>query len=227
MKKIINDIINKALVKKQKALSEYESKLILSQIGFPITKEKLALSEEEVLFFAEEIGYPLVLKGSSDKIIHKTEAGIIKLNLNNKEEVRKAYQELQSLNFGLEGILVQEMIKGDREFVMGLTRDPHFGPCVMFGLGGIFAEVLNDVTFRLAPLTEKDVAEMFAEIKTRRLLEFFRGEKKVKVDILKKALINLGNLGLENEKIKEIDINPIKIIDGYPIALDALVILNN
>ncbi|KAF0122934.1 MAG: ATP-grasp domain-containing protein [bacterium] len=127
----------------------------------------------------------------------------------------------------MDGVLVQEMIKGDRELVIGLTRDPQFGPCVMFGLGGIFTEILNDVSFRIAPLENRDALEMAREIRGHKILDAFRGKPPVNMDILCQALISIGNIGVEFEQIKEIDINPLIINGDKPVAVDALVVLNN
>jgi acetyl-CoA synthetase (ADP-forming) len=119
------------------------------------------------------------------------------------------------------------MVKGEREFVAGLIRDPQFGPCIMFGLGGIFTEVLKDVTFRVAPLEKRDAIEMMNEIKAKKLLDEFRGKPAVDRDVLASALINLGRIGLENDEIAEIDINPIIILKDKPVAVDALVVLRD
>jgi len=120
---------------------------------------------------------------------------------------------------------VQEMVDGERQFVIGLSRDPQFGPCVMFGLGGIFTEVLHDVSFRVAPITEMDAQEMIDEIRTNDILGEFRGSPAVNRSILAKALVGVGNLGVEMDDIAEIDINPLIVSDDRPIAVDALVIL--
>jgi len=125
----------------------------------------------------------------------------------------------------LDGILIQQMIHGDREFVAGLIRDPQFGPCVMFGLGGVYTEILNDVSFRIAPLERRDAFEMMDEIRAGGLLGPFRGSPAVNRDIMARILVNLGRIGLENPEIAEIDINPLIISDGKPVAVDALVIL--
>jgi len=219
------EVIKKAQEKGQQALAENEGKKVLEAIGISITKEEVVSSEEEAVALAEQIGYPVVLKGCSSEFLHKTELGLVKLNLDNSSKVKEAYQSLKKKELALDGVLVQEMVKGEREFVLGLTRDPHFGPCVMFGLGGIFTEALKDIVFRLAPLTKKEALEMIQEIKSQKLLKSFRGEEPVKVKKLAEALVSLGNLGVENEIIKEIDINPIKIKKGEPIAVDALVVL--
>ena len=127
---------------------------------------------------------------------------------------------------GCDALLVQEMVKGGRELVCGLTREPHFGPCVMFGIGGILTEVLQDAAFRLAPLTSWDALEMMKEIRGKKILESFRGEAAVDLKVLAQILIAVGEMGVKYETVAEVDINPLKIRpDGTPVAVDALVVL--
>jgi acetate---CoA ligase (ADP-forming) subunit beta len=221
----MNRIIAKALKNKQKVLSEFESKKILKSAGVPVTKEFLATSKAEAKKHAKKIGYPVALKGSGEKAAHKTEMGLVKLNIATDNDLIKAYDEIMSKGIDLDGILVQEMVKGSREFIIGLSRDPQFGPCVMFGLGGIFAEVLKDVSFRVAPFSEADAMEMISEIKTKRLLDKFRGSPAVNKSLLVKALVGIGNLAVLHDEIAEIDINPLIIADGKPVAVDGLVVL--
>jgi succinyl-CoA synthetase beta subunit len=221
----MEQIIKKALERGQKTLSEYDSKLVIQSVGVPVTREKLAHSKAEAVKFAGEIGYPVVAKGCSDKAAHKTEMGLVKLKLANAGEVEKAYDEITGKGIELDGVLVQEMIRGDREFVIGMSRDPQFGPCVMFGIGGIFTEVIKDVTFRVAPLTELDAEEMIDEIRMKKLLDEFRGSPAVDRKLLVKALVGIGELGYKHEEIAEIDINPLIISGNKPVVVDALVVL--
>jgi len=223
----MEQIIKKALERGQKTLSEYDSKQVIQSVGVPITREKLARTRDEAVKFAGEIGYPVVLKGCSDKAAHKTEMGLVKLKLANEDEVTRAYDEIIGRGVDLDGVLVQEMIKGDREFVIGLSRDPQFGPCVMFGIGGIFTEVIKDVSFRVAPLTEMDAEEMIDEIRMKKLLDEFRGSPAVDKKELVKALVGIGELGYRNNEIAEIDINPLIISGSKPVVVDALVVLAN
>ncbi len=219
-------LIQKAIRRGQKTLSEYDSKQVLQSVGLPVTREKLALSQDEAVAIAAEIGYPVALKGCSDKAAHKTEMGLVKLKLKNAEEVAEAYDEIVSRVAGLDGVLVQEMISGSREFVLGLTRDPQFGPCVMFGVGGVFTEAIRDVTFRVAPLSTEDAEEMLEEIRLKKLLDNFRGSPAVDRRTLVDALVGIGNLGCSHEEIAEIDINPVIICGDKPVIVDALVVLN-
>jgi len=170
---------------------------------------------------------PVVLKGCSPEIAHKTEKKLIEVDLRNFKEVERAYDAIVSRvgDTSLDGILVQEMVKGSRELVIGMIRDAQFGPCVMFGLGGIFTEVLKDVSFRIAPLEKRDAIEMAQEIKGASVLGTFRGMPPVDMDLLVSMLINAGRLGLELEAVKEVDVNPLIISGNQPIAVDALVVL--
>ena len=223
-KEVIN-LFLKAIKNGQHALSEYDSKRVVASAGVAITQEVLVHSRQEAVEKAAMIGYPVVLKGSSPLLTHKTEMGLVLVNLKDREEAIQAYDELMRKGIDLDGILIQKMVKGSREFVIGLTRDPHFGPCVMFGIGGIFTEAIKDVSFRVAPLTEGDAQEMISEIRAVKLLDTFRGEHAVDINALVKALVGIGNLGMAHEEIAEIDINPLIIAEGKPVAVDALVIL--
>lgn len=221
----MEEIIQKAIDRGQKVLSEYDSKRVISSAGIPVNREKLARTREEAVSFAGSIGYPVALKGCSDKAAHKTEMGLVKLKLGNADEVAKAYDEILAKGVELDGVLVGEMVKGDREFVLGLMRDPQFGPCVMFGIGGIFTEAIKDVTFRVAPITELDAEEMIDEIRLAKLLSAFRGNPAVDRKALVRALVSIGDLGYRCENIAEIDINPVIIAGDQPVAVDALVVL--
>jgi len=221
------EVIAKALRGKRKSLTEFESKQVIASYGVPVTREYLVRNAKEAVARAEEMGYPVVLKGSGPELLHKTELDIVRLNLKSAKEVRQAFKEIKvRAGKKLKGCLIQEMVKGQRELVMGLVRDPQFGPCVMFGLGGIYTEVLRDVSFRVAPLTEQDALEMMDEIRGRKILDAFRGMPEADRKMLAQALVGLGRLGVENERVKEVDINPLLLTkEGKPVAVDALVIL--
>jgi acetyl-CoA synthetase (ADP-forming) len=165
------------------------------------------------------------MKGCSAELSHKTEAGMVALNISSAREVAQVFEELSGKATNLDGVLVEKMVKGSREFVIGLSQDPSFGPCVMFGLGGIFTEALKDVTFRVAPLSKEDALEMIDEIKTKKLLGEFRGSPAVDRESLAKALVGVGDLGIKYDSIAEIDINPLIICGDKPVAVDALVVL--
>ena len=224
--KDVRDLLLKAIQNRQQALSEYESKLVVSAAGVPVVQEVLVHSRQEAMDQETLIGFPVVLKGSSHTLTHKTEMGMVLVNLKNREEAAQAYDTLLGKGIDLDGVLIQKMVQGKREFVIGLTRDPHFGPCVMFGIGGIFTEAMKDVSFRVAPLTEEYAQEMISEIRAVKLLDAFRGEGTVNRDALVKALVGIGNLGMAYDEIAEIDINPLIVTESKPVAVDALVILN-
>ena len=219
-------ILSNAIEEGRTALSEYESKRLLAEYGVPVTREILVTDAEDLAGAKDDIGYPLVLKGCSAHIAHKTEEDLIRVDLRTEAEVRAAFYEIMARMDATDGaVLVQEMIKGRRELVMGLTRDPQFGPCVMFGLGGIFTEVLHDVSFRMAPIDQRTALEMMGEIRGSAILEAVRGMEAADREALAEMLIALGRIGLENERVREIDINPVIISGGNPVAVDALVVL--
>ena len=177
------EIIEKALREERTTLSEYESKQVLASYGIPVTRELLVYNVADLINATKEIGYPLVLKGCSSDIAHKTEKGLIRVDIRNEVEAKAAFEEIAA-NMGAEdAILVQEMVGGQRELVIGLTRDPQFGPCVMFGLGGIFTEILKDISFRVAPLEQRDALEMMQEIKGHKILEAVRGMEAADLNI--------------------------------------------
>ncbi|MEA3437652.1 MAG: acetate--CoA ligase family protein, partial [Thermodesulfobacteriota bacterium] len=216
-------IIDEAIQRGQTILSEYESKQLLAYYGIPVTKEVLAGNRESLMAAIEEIGFPVVLKGCSPDISHKTEKGLIRVDIRNEDEAWESFKEIIAGMSGTENyVLVQEMIRGKRELVAGLTRDPQFGPCVMFGLGGIFTEILKDISFRVAPLEKYDALEMMQEIKVHKILGAVRGMEAVDMEMLADILITIGKIGMENEKIEEIDINPLIISGNKPVAVDAL-----
>ena len=219
-------ILEKAIREGRKTLSEYESKDLLKSYGIPVTREILARSREECMKAAQAIGYPLVLKGCSPHLAHKTEKGLVKVDIRSEQEAVLAFDDLTSRMEGNEkDILVQEMVKGPRELVAGMTRDPQFGPCVMFGLGGIFTEILRDIAFRVAPLEKRDALDMTQEIKAHKILGAVRGMPAADLDLLCDILVKVGEIGLENEFIQEIDINPLILSGAKPVAVDALIVL--
>ena len=219
------DIIKKALARGDKTLSEFDSKQLLKAYDIPVTHEMEVQDLEGLRKAVQDVGFPLVLKASNPDLPHKTEKGLIRLDIRNEQEAVKAFQEIASEMGEPVSVLVQEMVKGDRELLIGLTRDAQFGPCIMFGLGGIFTEILKDISFRAAPIEKRDALDMMQEIKGRKILDPIRGMPAADLDQLAHILIQVGNLGLENEAIKEIDINPIILKAEAPVAVDALVVL--
>lgn len=219
------NIINKVKKENRKVLTEHESKEVLKAAGITVTKEIIATSKKEARDAAEKIGYPVVIKGLSEKIMHKTESGIVELDILNKKMLDEAYDRIMSREGDLSAVLVQEMVYGKREFVVGLVHDQQFGPSVMFGLGGIFTEVFKDVNFRVAPLSKIDAEEMIDDLAFNRLLGSVRNFPPVDRKALVNVLLNVSKIGIENELIKEIDINPLIIKEDKPVAVDALIIL--
>jgi acetyl-CoA synthetase (ADP-forming) len=219
-------VIKNALQERRKALSEYEAKQVLAAYGIPVTRECLVENKADVEKAAQEIGYPLVMKGCSSEIAHKTEKGLIHTDIRSDAEALKAFDEIKKrLNVYSGAVLIQEMISGRRELVLGMTRDDQFGPCVMFGLGGIFTEILKDISFRRAPVEKSDALEMMREIKGHNILGAFRGMEAADVESLADILIQLGKIGLEVDHVQEIDLNPVIIFGKKPIVVDALMIL--
>jgi succinyl-CoA synthetase beta subunit len=222
-----DDLIRPALDRGQPALSEYESKKLLSLYGIPVAREKMSRSADEAVSAAADIGFPVVLKACSPELMHKSERGCIELNLRSEGDVRKAYGRIiDSVDLELEGVLVQEMVSGQRELVVGLTRDPQFGPCVMLGIGGMMTEVFEDIAFRMAPFGKIEAKDMSEELRFKAILGAFRGQKPVDMDMLCRILIAVGQIGLELDTVSELDINPMIITpEGRVVAADALVVL--
>jgi acetyl-CoA synthetase (ADP-forming) len=221
------DIVKRAVNEGRSALSEFEAKQVLSSYGIPVTKHFLMERPEELDKAVGVVGFPLVMKGCSAEIAHKTEKGLIRLDIRSRDEAGKAYSELsRNMPHGKGSVLVEEMVKGSRELVAGMTRDPQFGPCVMFGLGGIFTEILRDVAFRKAPFEKIDAFEMMDDIKGNKILGPIRGMPEADREALADMLIRMGQIGLDVPEIKEIDANPV-ILDkqGRPVAVDALIVL--
>ena len=222
----INQLLNAAQANGHHQLSEYESKQILSAYGIPTVQETLTKDLKEALSAATQIRYPVALKACSPEVAHKTETGLIAKELRNESDLSEAFNRMQGkVQWEKGGFLVQEMVQGDRELVIGMIRDPQFGPCVMFGLGGVFTEALSDVSFRAAPISRQDAIEMMQEIKGNKILSEFRGMTPVDRDRLCKCLMALGQIGLDQQKRREIDVNPRTIKGGHPIAVDGLVVL--
>ncbi len=225
------EIVAKAKEEGRNVLLEHEAKELIASYGIPVTKIRLVGSEDEAVEAAREIGFPVVLKIVSPDVIHKSDVGGVKVNLKTEEEVRSAYRSiLESVkervpNARITGILVQEFAPQGLELIIGLIRDPQFGPTVMFGLGGIFVEVYRDVSFRVAPLTEYDADSMMKEIKAYKLLTGFRGMEPVDLEALRDALVKVGQIGLDLEEIAEMDLNPVIAYPRGIKVVDARIIL--
>ncbi len=223
----VQSLINEKLKTSTKALTEDEAKKIFKLFDIPVVQETLAKDEQSVLEACKKIGFPVVLKGVGTTILHKTEAGLVRVGLSNEQQVRYAMDEMKkSAKSALEAFLVQPQISGSREFVAGMFKDPLFGPVIVFGLGGVLTEALNDVALKLAPMDDVDMEDMFEQISSKKLFTAFRGEKAVQKAAIKKILKALSDIAIAYPDIKEIDINPLIIQpDGSPVAVDGLIVI--
>lgn len=220
-------ILRAARRRGERTLSEHDSKRVLSAYGIKVNREVLVSSLTAARAAARKLGYPVVLKACGAEHSHKSERGLVEVDLGSARELGTAFAAL-SERAGSDdagAFLVQEMVAGRREVMVGMHRDPSFGPSVMFGLGGIFAEVLEDVVFRVAPLRKRDAIEMMRGIRGHRILDAVRGMPAVDVDALSRTLIAVGRVALDHAAISEIDINPLIIRGREPVAVDALVAL--
>nr|MBN2277874.1 acetate--CoA ligase family protein [candidate division Zixibacteria bacterium] len=232
----VQNIINESFENNQTAIVGEKALEILSQYGIPTTRNAIATTEKEALAAAEAIGYPVVLKVNTPQILHKTDFGAVKIDLRTAREVKKAYSVLKknvgSMKKGKSrekfSVFVQEMISGGIETVIGMTTDPAFGPLIMFGLGGIYVEILKDVSFRINPLTDNNADEMIKNLKSYRLLTGFRGSEAVDMTTLKDSLLRLSQLVSDFDVFSEIDINPFIACarKNHSKAVDARFILN-
>jgi acyl-CoA synthetase (NDP forming) len=221
-----------ALAKKENRtiLSEYESKEVLANIGIPITKQLLVRevkTKDATLTACSKIGYPVVMKLMAEDIVHKSDAGAVKLNLKTSADVEKAYAELLAIEAkGAKAISVQEMAKKPiTEVIIGSLQDPQFGATIMFGIGGILVELMKDVSFRIAPLSDFDADEMIHEIKGFKLLDGFRGSAKADLENIKSLLKKVSELVFKYQEIAEMDLNPVfTYVDGVK-CVDARIIL--
>ena len=200
-------------------LLEEEGLEILSAYGFPLPKSILAKTEDEAVEAANNIGYPTVMKIASPQIVHKSDAGGVKVNLSSDEEVRDAFKVIVDNakkyddKAEIKGVLIVEMVKGGKEMIIGSKLEPGFGPVVMLGMGGIYVEILKDVTFRLAPFTDQEANDMISSIKTKKLLEGVRGEKPSDVEKLSECIQRLSQLVTDFREIKELDMNPVLVME--------------
>ncbi len=212
-------------------LTEFESKKFLKQAGIPVNETKLATTPAEAVSLSRDMGFPVVLKILSPEIVHKSDSGGVRLSLKNASEVRAAYREIianaqkKYPSASVRGVSVQKMAKPGTEVIIGASKDPQFGPVIMFGLGGIFVEVLKDVSFRIIPLSRRDAMEMIEEIKGYPLLKGYRGKEPVDLPALTEILLKISRVMEENPEIKELELNPILTYQRGALAVDARMIL--
>ena len=207
-------------------LDEHDAKAILNVCHIPVTREQVVKTAETACeFAASQVSFPVVMKGLVPGKVHKTEAGLVKLNLSSPDQVSTAFEELHQVAGNGGKVLIQEQVHGDLELIIGMVRDPQFGPCVMVGMGGVMAEVLDDVVFGVAPLTRNDALELLDRLKHQSLLNGFRGAAPVDRNALAHILCTVGELAVACPAIREMDINPLVITKGAPIAVDAVIVV--
>lgn len=217
-------LITEALRRGDTALDESQAKELFAAYDIPVTPGGVAGSADDAVAVARRIGYPVALKGSSREILHKTEAGLVLLDVGDDDEVRKGYGLLRERGSGrLDGVLVERLLPRGREFVVGMIRDAQFGPVVMFGLGGVLTEALGDVAFGVAPLSDREAEGLLDVIRGAALLGEFRGGPAVDRAALVAIIQAVGRMALDHPEIREIDVNPVLIDGSRPVAVDALV----
>ena len=215
----VKKILDNAKREKRTALLEEEGQEILRAYGFPLPASKLAKTKKEAVSSAKKIGFPVVLKIASPQIIHKSDAGGVKVNLQNAKDVENAFDTIiknakkYNKKADIKGVLVVEMVKGGKEMIIGSKLEPGMGPVVMLGMGGIYVEVLKDVTFKLAPMTNIEADDMISSIKTKKILEGVRGEKPSDVKKLSECIQRLSQLVSDFNEIKELDMNPVLVME--------------
>ena len=212
-------------------LTEVESKELLTRWGIPVVETRLAKSKKEAISLSKEMGFPVVMKISSPDIAHKSDAGGVKLGLANATQVGKAYTEIISSikekypQAQIEGVSVQKMAPSAVEVIIGMSKDPQFGPVLMFGLGGVLVEVLKDVSFRIVPLIPRDASEMIKEIKGYPILQGYRSMEPADIGALEELIIKVSEFVEQNPQIRELDLNPVFAYKDKAIAVDARIIL--
>ncbi len=223
----ISELLKKKLESNQTVLTEFESKELLKEIGISVPDQKLTSTKEETVSAAKSIGFPVVLKLMAEDIVHKSDTGAVKLNIKNEDETANAFEELMNIPSQAEKLIsVQKMANEPiTELILGMTTDAQFGPALMFGIGGILVELLEDVSFRIAPITEYDAREMIKEIKGFPILDGYRGKPKADIDAIVKTLLKVSELVIKHEEIYEMDLNPVFIYDKGLICVDARIIL--
>jgi acyl-CoA synthetase (NDP forming) len=226
-------IIEKARKEGRTMLTEIEAKQLLKSAGISVVDTRLATSKEQAVAIAKELGLPVVLKIASADVVHKSDAGGVKLGLKTAAQVGKAYDDIMKSikaafpSAKIEGVSVQTMARPGVEVIIGMSKDAQFGPVLMFGLGGVLVEILKDVAFRIVPLVKRDAKEMIREIKGFPLLQGYRGSEPVDVENLENMVLKVSEFVDKTPAIKEIDLNPIFAYKDGAIAVDARVILEN
>jgi acyl-CoA synthetase (NDP forming) len=212
-------------------LNEIDSKELLRSADIPATETRLARTQAQAIAISQEMGFPVVLKIVSADVVHKSDVGGVRLGLTNKRQVAIAHREILASvrrahpGADIEGVSVQRMARTGTEVIIGMSKDPQFGPVLMFGLGGILVEVLKDVSFRIVPLNPRDAREMVREIKGFPVLEGFRGQEPANIPYLEEMILKVSRFVEKHEEIKELDLNPVFAYSDGAVAVDARVIL--
>ena len=225
------DIIAAARKEGRTLLTEVEAKQVLKEAGLNVVEAKLAKSKADALRIAKEVGFPVVMKIVSPEIVHKSDIGGVKLGLKDATAVGAAFDDIMAAakkaapTANIHGVSVQAMAKPGLEVILGMTKDPQFGPVLMFGLGGVLVEVLKDVSFRIVPLNKRDASQMVKEIKGYPLLQGYRGQDPANVPMLEEAILKLSNYVEKHPEIKELDLNPMFAYKDGLTAVDARIVL--
>lgn len=229
----MHPIIERARSEARVFLTEIESKELLRQAGINTIDTKLAISKSEAVSISKQLAFPVVLKIASPDIVHKNDAGGVRLGLETPEQVEKAYDEIlanasqKHPQARVQGVSVQRMAPPGIEVIIGMSKDAQFGPVLMFGLGGVWVEILEDTSLRVIPLTRKDAVEMIREIKGYQLLTGYRGRKPVDISKLEELLLAVSELTEQNLILKELDLNPVIAYSDSAVAVDARMILED
>lgn len=219
------------MMKSQNVLTEVEAKDMLRKAGIPVVDTRLARSKKQAVAISKELGFPVVLKINSPDVVHKSDSGGVKLGLANGTQVGKAYGEMLSSikeehpRARIHGVSVQPMASAGIEVIIGMSKDPQFGPVLMFGLGGVLVEVLKDVSFRIVPVTERDAGEMIREIKGYPLLKGYRGQKPASTSALEKLIVMVSQFVENHTQVEELDLNPVFAYPDKALAVDARIIM--
>lgn len=224
-------ILDKAKTEKRTVLTEFESKKLLERAGIPVVETRLVRTKRETISVSKEMGFPVVLKITSPDIVHKSDSGGVKLGIANATQASKAYSEIMLSikqrypSAIIHGLTVQKMAPPGIQVIVGMSKDPQFGPVLMFGLGGILVELLKDVSFRIVPVTKRDAAEMIREIKGYPLLEGYRGQEPANIDVLQDIIVRVSQFVERTPEIKELDLNPIFAYRDKAVSVDARIVL--
>ncbi|HEY41083.1 MAG TPA: acetyl-CoA synthetase [Dehalococcoidia bacterium] len=229
----VQEIIGRARSEGRGLLTEVEAKELLKKADISVVDTRLAASRDEAISVSEKLGFPVVLKIASSDVVHKSDAGGVKLNLETAEQVGQAYDDIMAAikkaypQAKIQGVSVQKMARPGVEVIIGMSKDAQFGPVLMFGLGGVLVEILKDVSFRIVPLVKRDAAEMIRDIKGYPLLEGYRGSEPVDVANLENMILKVSDFVEKNPEVKELDLNPIFAYKDGAIAVDARVVLED